>query len=85
MPRTAKIYISAFIIIGAAVAVTELARWQSQDLIRFLCYLGLAILASRLKVSLPGINGALSVLFIFILFAIVELSAPEALRSRVGG
>jgi diguanylate cyclase (GGDEF)-like protein/putative nucleotidyltransferase with HDIG domain len=79
MPRIAKIYVSAFIIIGAAVAVTELARWQSQDLIRFLCYLGLALLASRLKVSLPGISGALSVLFIFILFAIVELSAPEAL------
>jgi hypothetical protein len=39
----------------------------------------LAICASRLKVSLPGISGALSVLFIFILFAIVELSLPEAL------
>ena len=65
--------------IGAAVTLTELTRWESQDLFRFLCYLALAIWASRLKVSLPGITGALSVLFIFILFGIVELSLPEAL------
>src|ERR1700678_1785384 len=79
MSLTAKIYVSAVVVIGAAVAVSELARWESQDLIRFFCYLTLAIVASRLKVSLPGISGALSVLFIFILFAIVELSLPEAL------
>jgi diguanylate cyclase (GGDEF)-like protein/putative nucleotidyltransferase with HDIG domain len=79
MSSFAKIYISAIVLIGAAITVVELARWQSADLIRFLCYLALAIFASRLKVSLPGISGALSVLFIFILFAIVELSLPEAL------
>jgi diguanylate cyclase (GGDEF)-like protein/putative nucleotidyltransferase with HDIG domain len=79
MSSFAKIYVSAVVTIGAAVMVAELAQWQSQDLIRFLCYLALAVFASRLKVSLPGISGALSVLFIFILFAIVELSLPEAL------
>jgi len=79
MSLFAKVYITATVVIGAGVAITELARWQSEDLVRFLCYLALAIFASRLKVSLPGITGALSVLFIFILFAIVELSLPEAL------
>ena len=79
MSRIARIYISAIIVIGAAVSVMELTRWQSQDFIRLLCYLGLAIVASRLKVALPGINGAISVLFVFILFSIVELSLPEAL------
>ncbi len=79
MSLVAKIYISSIVFIGAMVTVVELARWQSQDIFRFVCYLVLAILASRLKVSLPGISGALSVLFIFILFAIVELSLPEAL------
>jgi diguanylate cyclase (GGDEF)-like protein/putative nucleotidyltransferase with HDIG domain len=79
MSLAAKIYISAIVAIGVAVTVAELTLWESQDLIRFFCYLALAILASRLKVSLPGISGALSVLFIFILFAIVELSQPEAL------
>jgi len=79
MSRIAKIYVSAIVVLGAVVAIAELAHWESQDLGRFLCYLALAIFASRLKVSLPGITGALSVLFIGILFAIVELSLPEAL------
>ncbi|MGA2877986.1 MAG: HD domain-containing phosphohydrolase [Bryobacteraceae bacterium] len=79
MSLIAKIYVSSIVVIGAMVTLVELARWQSQDLVRFVCYLALAIFASRLKVSLPGISGALSVLFIFILFAIVELSLPEAL------
>src|SRR5580700_8529333 len=79
MSLFSKIYVSAIVVIGSAVFLVESARWQSEDLVRFACYLALAIMASRLKVSLPGISGAMSVLFIFILFAIVELSLPEAL------
>ncbi|MBV9768003.1 MAG: diguanylate cyclase [Bryobacterales bacterium] len=79
MSFIAKIYISAIVVIGAAMAVAELSRWQSQDPARFLCYLLLAFCASRLNVSLPGLSGTLSVLFIVILFGIVELSQPEAL------
>ncbi|HEV2690934.1 MAG TPA: diguanylate cyclase [Bryobacteraceae bacterium] len=75
----ARIYVSAVILIGACVIINELVRWESQDLIRFFAYLVLSILASRLKVALPAISGTLSVLFIFILFGIVELSLPEAL------
>jgi len=74
-----KLYIAAIVLIGAVIALAELAHWQSQHVIRFLCYLGLAIFAARLKAALPGITGSISVLFIFILFGIVELSLPEAL------
>ena len=79
MSTVAKIYVWAIVLIGAAVAVVQLSQWQSQDLVRFVCYSLLAIFATRLKVSLPGISGALSVLFIFILFGIVELALPEAM------
>jgi diguanylate cyclase (GGDEF)-like protein/putative nucleotidyltransferase with HDIG domain len=79
MSAIAKIYIAAIVLIGVAVTMMQLARWQSQDLARFGCYLLLFVCASRLKVSLPGISGSLSVLFIFILFGIVELTPPEAL------
>jgi diguanylate cyclase (GGDEF)-like protein/putative nucleotidyltransferase with HDIG domain len=75
----ARIYVSAVILIGACVTVNQMVRWESPDLIRFVAYLVLSILASRLKVALPAITGTLSVLFIFILFGIVELSLPEAL------
>ncbi|HYL76843.1 MAG TPA: HD domain-containing phosphohydrolase [Bryobacteraceae bacterium] len=75
----ARIYVSAVILIGACVIINEMVRWESQDLVRFFAYLVLSILASRLKVALPAITGTLSVLFIFILFGIVELNLPEAL------
>ena len=79
LSSAAKIYVSSIVFVGACVAVSQLSQWESQDLFRFSCYLALAIFASRLKVVLPAITGALSVLFIIILISIVELSPPEAL------
>ena len=49
MSTIAKIYVAAIVVIGAAVTLAELTRWESQDPFRFLCYLALAIWASRLK------------------------------------
>ncbi len=79
MPNIGKMYVAAIVTIGAAVTITQLTQWQSPDLLRFYSYLLLSVVASRLKVPLPGISGALSVLFIFIIFGIVELTLPEAL------
>ncbi len=52
---------------------------SSNNIAEFICYLGIAILASRLKVNLPGITGTLSVSFLFILIGVVELSFTETL------
>ncbi len=79
MSIAARIYVSTVVIIGTIAAIGELSRWESHDLVRFFAYLLLSVLASRLKVALPAITGSMSVLFIFILFGIVELSLPEAL------
>ena len=46
---------------------------------RFFFYLAVAILASGLKVQLPGIDGTMSVNFLFILLGVLELSLPETL------
>jgi hypothetical protein len=54
-------------------------HWQSADLARFVCYLAVAVLASSLKVQLPGIDGTMSVNFLFILLGVMELSLPETL------
>ena len=54
-------------------------HWQSADLTRFVCYLMVAALASSLKVQLPGIDGTMSVNFLFILLGVMELSLPETL------
>src|ERR1700757_2030359 len=52
---------------------------SSRNIAEFICYLGIAILASRLKVNLPGITGTLSVNFLFILIGVLELSFSETL------
>jgi diguanylate cyclase (GGDEF)-like protein/putative nucleotidyltransferase with HDIG domain len=78
IPLIARIYVAVLAVIGALVAIVALSRWESQDPIRLVCYLALSILASRLSVALPG-TGSLSLLFIFILLGIVELSLPAAL------
>ena len=84
MSTIGKAYVAAIVLIGAAVTITQLTQWHSPDLLRFYSYLLLSVCASRLKVPLPGISGALSVLFIFIIFGIVELTLPEALLIGCG-
>jgi len=84
MSLTARIYVYAVITIGVCVTVSELIRWESQSLLRFVCYLALAMMASRLKVALPTITGTMSVTFVFILFGIVELSLAEAVCLGIG-
>src|SRR5579864_3987562 len=55
------------------------AHWHSSDMVKFGAYLLAALFASSLKVTLPGIEGNLSVNFLFTLLGILELSLPETL------
>ncbi|HEV8523793.1 MAG TPA: HD domain-containing phosphohydrolase [Terriglobales bacterium] len=79
MPLRAKLFVYLTAAVGFAVVVAGFSQWESQDLLRFVCYLGIAMLASGLKVQLPGIDGTMSVNFLFILIGILELSFPETL------
>ncbi|HZQ94159.1 MAG TPA: hypothetical protein VFA67_04065 [Candidatus Sulfotelmatobacter sp.] len=71
-------------LIGAMVlAAASAAGYASFESHRLHPYLGLAVLAlaaatSRMKVKLPGINGNMSVNLPFLLTAIINLSAAEA-------
>jgi diguanylate cyclase (GGDEF)-like protein/putative nucleotidyltransferase with HDIG domain len=75
----AKLYISLIVSAGLATLVYGGVHQSSRNIAEFICYLGIAILASRLKVNLPGITGTLSVNFLFILIGILELSFSETL------
>jgi diguanylate cyclase (GGDEF)-like protein/putative nucleotidyltransferase with HDIG domain len=74
-----KAFVGITALSGTAVLAYALMHWQSADPLRFLCYLVVAILASGLKVQLPGIDGTMSVNFLFILLGVMELSLPETL------
>jgi diguanylate cyclase (GGDEF)-like protein/putative nucleotidyltransferase with HDIG domain len=75
----AKAFVGITVSLGIVVLGYSLWHWQSQDLMRFAFYAAVAILASGLKVQLPGIDGTMSVNFLFILLGVLELSLPETL------
>lgn len=79
MSAKTKVFIGITAALGMVVLSSALRHWQSADLTRFVCYLLVAVLASGLKVQLPGIDGTMSVNFLFILLGVVELSLPETL------
>src|SRR6201982_678785 len=74
-----KTFVAVMASIGAVSLAFALSHWQSADLTRFVCYLAVAVLASGLKVQLPGIDGTMSVNFLFILLGVMELSIAETL------
>src|SRR5260370_23875056 len=79
MSGKAKLYISFVIVVGGVILANEMYLWESPDVLRYLCYLVLAVLSSRLKVTLPGIAGTMSLFFIFVLFGIAQLKLPETM------
>jgi diguanylate cyclase (GGDEF)-like protein/putative nucleotidyltransferase with HDIG domain len=91
MPSRAQNAIGARLLITAMAAaalgsfVFALAHWHSSDPVKFVCYLVAALLASSLKVTLPGIEGTLSVNFLFTLMGILEMGLPETLLIGLAG
>src|SRR6202035_1335612 len=79
LPAGAQALVGLIIAAGTACLLQGAIHQSSKNIAEFICYLGIAILASRLRVTLPGITGTLSVNFLFILVAVAELSYSEAL------
>jgi diguanylate cyclase (GGDEF)-like protein/putative nucleotidyltransferase with HDIG domain len=79
LPLGAKAFVAAVIAAGLASLLQAAIHQSSKNIAEFICYLGIAILASRLRVTLPGITGTLSVNFLFILVGVAELSYAEAM------
>src|SRR5437764_15068294 len=75
----ARSFIAALTSAAFACLVYALWHWHTSDPVKFGCYLIAALFASSLKVTLPGIEGTLSVNFLFTLLGILELSLPETL------
>ncbi|HKH98760.1 MAG TPA: diguanylate cyclase [Candidatus Sulfotelmatobacter sp.] len=75
----AKLFISLVVVAGTVILAYGGIHQHSKNIAEFICYLGIAILASRLKVNLPGITGTLSVNFLFILIGVLELSFTETI------
>jgi len=79
MSKRATAFITTTAVIGMVVVAHSVWYWNSANLTRFFCYLLIATLASGLKIQLPGIDGTMSVNFLFILLGVLEMSLPETL------
>jgi putative nucleotidyltransferase with HDIG domain len=75
----ARAFIAAMAFAAFVCFALALLHWKSTDPVKFGCYLTAALVASSFKVTLPGIEGTLSMNFLFTLIGILEMSLPETL------
>jgi hypothetical protein len=57
MTISAKLFIGAMMAAGVAGLAGGLMHWEVTDPVRFLSFLIITAIASRLKLKLPGTNG----------------------------
>ncbi len=84
-PLTSKVRLFVLItgILGASVVATSILGWESADLLKYACFLLMAIFCSGMRISVPGMPGTLSLNFVFVLFGLVDLSATETVMLGV--
>lgn len=81
----AKFYIAATVTVALILLSIAVPSWTSGQNLRFLLYFLGAVLAANLKVSLPGITGTMSVNFVFVLIAIMDLNLGQVLAVSYAG
>src|ERR1035437_8939496 len=79
MSAEPRVFIAVVVLCGTIVLTYSMLHGGSENPLKFSCYLAIALVASRLKVNLPGITGTMSVNFLFLLLGVLELSLSEAM------
>ena len=85
MPSLAKAYIATIAAVAAAVLTVVVSRWNPENLTRFALLFALAMLASAMKIRLPGFKTTISTSFVFILIGIALFSFGETVLIGLGG
>jgi diguanylate cyclase (GGDEF)-like protein/putative nucleotidyltransferase with HDIG domain len=75
----ANAFIGAMVVLGAAAILAQAVYWETSNFQKFVCYFLMTVVASILKVKLPGVNSTMSVNFLFVLVGIVEFTPAETL------
>jgi MASE9 protein len=85
MPSLAKAYIATITAIAAAILATSAARWNPENLGRFFLFFALAMVASAMKIRLPGFKTTISTNFVFILIGLALFSFSKTVLIGLGG
>src|SRR5271154_4243298 len=76
-----RLYVGLVIGAGSFALTYGVSEWHNLLSWRFALMLILAIVGARWKVSLPSVNGSISVLALLILFGVVEMSLAETVMA----
>src|SRR5260370_18810802 len=85
MPSLAKAYIAMIAAVAAAVLTVVASRWNPENFGHFVLFFALAMLASAMKIRLPGFKTTISTNFVLILIAIALFSFGETVLIGLGG
>ena len=85
MPVRAQIYAYSSILVGLIALALALSQWRNQDLLKFAFYLFFVALSSQMKVTMPGVNGTMSVNFLFTLLAVTSLDPAQSVLVSITG
>src|SRR6266436_187157 len=85
MPSLAKAYIAMIAALAVAVLTVVASRWNPENFGHFILFFVLAMLASTMKIRLPGFKTTISTNFAFILIGIALFSFGETVLIGLGG
>jgi hypothetical protein len=85
MPSLAKAYITTITGLATAVLAVVVHQWNPESLAHFGPFFALAMLASAMKIRLPGFKTTISTNFVFILIGIALFSLGETVLIGLGG
>jgi hypothetical protein len=85
MPNLAKAYIAMIGALAAVVLGAAAHRWKPENLGRFVLFFALAMVASTMKIRLPGLKTSISTNFVFILIGMALFSFGETALIGLGG
>jgi len=83
LPPPAKLFIAVIGLAGLAGIAFTFHFWMLDFQARFVVYLLLGLLTSGMKVSVPGVQGSISINFVLIMLSLVELTPPQTLLLAV--
>src|SRR5712692_6012737 len=85
MPNLAKAYIASMAAVAAAVLALAASHWTAANLGHFALFFSLALLASAMKIRLPGFKTTISANSVFILMGLALFSFGETVLLALAG
>jgi len=85
MTTKAKLYIAIMTALAAVILAVAASQWNPKNFGHFVVFFALAMVASAMKIRLPGFKTTISTNFVFILMGIALLSFGETVLIGLGG